>query len=297
MERASGNAVMRLGPLASRLLARRRRWLRWAAIAVAALAVVSAMAQLSRRPAPRPTAAPVGVHGQVPAPRFYGVAAQVPAGMRAVNLIVPAAAAFGGRLAPSSRVDVLAAFDVGPDRAVRRVLVSGIVLRVTPQFPASGGGAPSLLPPAEGRFGTAPFAEISLAVPTSREREVVMAQAFGRVFVAVEPTTTDAPPAGALRRLRERAATMPPSDGSLSLRSYLGLPPAASPGSPLPALMPASTGLLRAPGFPWAGGVGPWVARATDFTRDSARPSKVQDGRVAVEVIEGTSKRLAEVTP
>jgi len=297
MERASSNAAIRLGPLARRLLARRRRWLRWAAIAVAVLAVLSAMAQLNHRPAPRRTRAPVGGHGSVPAPRSSDVTSQVPAGMRAVNLIVPAAEIFGDRLLPRSRVDVLAAFDVGQDRVVRRVLASGIVLRITPQLSPSGTATPSLSPPADGRFGTAPFAELLLAVPVSREREVVMAQAFGRVFVTVGPTTIDAPPDGRTHGPRERAAAMPPSDGPLSLRSYLGLPPAAVPGSAPPARIPVSAGVAPAPGFPWPGGAAQRVAGAADFVGGSARPSMLRDGRLAVEVIEGTSKSITEVAP
>ncbi|HEV2439487.1 MAG TPA: RcpC/CpaB family pilus assembly protein [bacterium] len=295
MERASSNTAMRLGPLARRLLARRRRWLRWAAIAVAALAALSVMAQLGHRPAPRRTTVPVAVRGSIPAPRLHDVAAQVPAGMRAVNLIVPVAETFGGRLVPRSRVDVFAAFDVGQDRVVRRVLVSGIVLRITPQLSPSGAALPPVSPPADGRFSTAPFAEILLAVPASREREVVLAQAFGRVFVTVGPAAIDAPSNGRTRGPRERAAITPPFEGPLSLRSYLGLPPTAVPAVAPPALIPVSAGVPPVPGFP--GGAAPRAMSAADVARGAARASTRRDGRLAVEVIEGTSKSLAEVAP
>lgn len=295
MERASSNTVMRLGPLARRLLARRRRWLRWAAIAVAALAALSVMAQLGHRPAPRRTTVSVAVHGSIPAPRFYDVVAQVPAGMRAVTLIVPVAETFGGRLVPRSRVDVFAAFDAGQERVVRRVLVSGIVLRITPQLSPSGAAMPPISPAADGRFSAAPFAELLLAVPASREREVVLAQAFGRVFVTVGPAAIDAPSGGSTRGPRERAAITPPSEGPLSLRSYLGLPPAAGPGFAAPALIPVSAGVPPVPGSPR--GAAPRAMSPANFARGSSRPSTQRDGRLAVEVIEGTSKSLEEVAP
>lgn len=282
MERGSGKAVMRLGPLAQRLLARRRRWLRWAAIALAALTILCAAAQLHRRPAPRGTGTTAGnVPTQAPAPRVYGVAGVVPPGMRAVNLILPAAATFGARLAPGSRVDLLAAFDAGQDRAVRRVLASGIVLHVAPQSATGPTGVPSVAPSADGRFGTAGVAELALAVPEAREREIALAQAFGRMFVAVEPAGPGV-----------SSAAPPPPDDALSLRHYLGFPSGA-PATAVPAAFARGSGGLPAlpavPAVPWSLG-------------ESARPAMPADpgahrDAVTVEVIEGTTRTVVEVRP
>ena len=302
MESTSSSGAVRLGPLARRLLARRRRWLRWAAFALAALTILSAVAQFRHRPAPRRSPVPAhggAVHSPAPASRFYGVAAEVPPGMRAINLIVPAASTFGGRLAPLSRVDVLAAFDVGQDRAVQRVLASGIVLHITPQSAASASGTASPLPSAEGRLGPPPVAELSIAVPAAREREVVMAQAFGRVFVAVAPGAAVVPVRGAgARGLDCAAMPAPASAGSLSLRRYLDLPPAPGPSraSTGPAFLPPPLGLLPAPGFPWPGGAVVRPSSAPGSAHDAARPPDARHG-LAVEVIEGTARTVAEVTP
>jgi Flp pilus assembly protein CpaB len=298
MERASNNAAVRLGPLARRLLARRRRWLRWAAIALAALTILSAASQLHHRPPARRTGTPADrARVRTPAPRFDGVAGVVPPGMRAVNLIVPAAATFGGRLAPWSRVDVLAAFDVGQERAVRRVLTSGLVLHVTSQFAPAAAGAPSPLSPADGRFGPAPVAEVTLAVPVAREREVVMAQAFGRMFVAVEPTIGE-PQAKQTVRPHERSATAPlPADDALSLRRYLDLPAATSPVAGAPPPLPTSGSLPPLPALPWPPGAVPRPGAPADVSRDSARRPDARRGDVTIEVIEDTTRTLVEVLP
>jgi len=297
MERTSSSAIVRLGPLARRLLARRRRWLRWAAIALAALTILTAAAQLHHRPAIRRTGTPAdGVRARTPIPRFDGVAGVVPPGMRAVNLIVPAAATFGGRLAPWSRVDVLAAFDVGQDRAVRKLLASGIVLHVTPPFAPAGTGIPSP-PSADGRFGAAPVAEVALAIPAAREREVVMAQAFGRLFVAVEPTTAVESPAAGARRPRGLHTTPPSADDALSLRRYLGLPPAAPAVSVTPSFFPTAPGLLPYPALPSPPGAGPRPDAATGFSRDPVRQSEARRGDVTIELVEGTTRTFVEVRP
>jgi Flp pilus assembly protein CpaB len=299
MERTSGNAAVRLGPLALRLLARRRRWLRWAAIALAALTILSAAAQLHHRPPARRTGTAADrARVRTPAPRFHGVAGIVPPGMRAVNLIVPAAATFGGRLAPWSRVDVLAAFDVGQERAVRRVLTSGLVLHVTPQFAPAAAGTPSPLSPAGGRFGLAPVAEVTLAVPAAREREVMMAQAFGRMFVAVEPATIGGAQANETVRPHGRSATAPsPADDALSLRRYLGLPAAASPVAGAPPSLPTSGGLPPPPALPWPPGAMPRPGAPADVSRDSARRPDARRGGVTIEVIEDTTRTFVEVLP
>src|SRR5579859_1906426 len=278
MERTSSSAIVRLGPLARRLLARRRRWLRWAAIALAALTILTAAAQLHHRPAIRRTGTPAdGVRVRTPVPRFDGVAGVVPPGMRAVNLVVPAAATFGGRLAPWSRVDVLAAFDVGQDRAVRKLLASGIVLHVTPPFAPAGTGMPSPPPSADGRFGAAPVAEVALAIPAAREREVVMAQAFGRMFVAVEPATVVESPAAGTGRPRDLHAASPSADDALSLRRYLGLPAAAPAVSAIPSFFPTAPGLPPSP---------------ASFSRAPVRQSEARRDDVAIEVVEGTTRTL-----
>jgi len=299
MERTSSSAVVRLGPLARRLLVRRRRWLRWAAIVLAALTILSAAAQLHHRPAARRRGTPADrLRVPAAAPRFDGVAGVVPPGMRAVNLIVPAAATFGGRLAPWSHVDVLAAFDMGQERAVRRVLASGLVLHVTPQFAPAAAGAPSPPPSADGRFAAAPVAEVALAVPAAREREVVMAQAFGRVFVAVEPATVVESPAGGALQSHERCTTATlPADDALSLRRYLGLPAATPPVAVAPSLFPTSAGLPPPPALPWPPGAVPRPGAPAEFSRDAAPRSDARRGDVTIEVVEDTTRTVVEVRP
>ena len=298
MERTSSNAGLRPGPLARRMLARRRRWVRWAAIGLAALTILYAAAQLLHRPAPRRSGPPAdGTRGQPPVRRVYGVAELVPSGMRAVNLIVPAAATFEGRLAPASRVDVLAAFDLGQERAVRRVLASGLVLHVTPQLAPAPAGAPSP-PSADGRFGAAPVVEVALAVPAAREREVVMAQAFGRVFVAVAPAAIVEPSARGALRSHERSATAPSTaDDTLSLRRYLGLPAGTSPVAGAPSMFPPPAGLPPVPAVPWPQGAVPRPGLPADYSRASSRRSDARRGDVTIEVIEDTTRTVVEVLP
>lgn len=291
MERTSGSGVMRLGPLARRLLARRRRWLRWAAVGLAALTLLSAVAQLRHRPAPRQSG---GIRVQTAAaPRVVGVADVVPRDMRAVNVIVPAAATFDGRLAPGSRVDVLAAFDLGQDRAVRRVLASGIVLHVTPRT-APAAAVPPLS--GDGRFSGAAVDEVALAVPAAREQEIVMAQAFGRVFLAVEPTDALRSASNPSRPRPTRGAA---SDAALLLRRYVDLPPAAafSAGPPRWAGAPPSPPPLF--GWPAASGtVAPGHATwPSDPPRPSGQPSGIRRDDATVEVIEGTTRTTVEVSP
>jgi hypothetical protein len=252
---------VRLGPFARGLLARRRRWLRWAAAALAVLTILSAAAQLRRPPASRRGAAPAAnphrPATQVPA---AGGAARLPAGMGAMNLLVPAAAIFDGRLVPRSHVDLLAAFETGPDRVVRPVLTSGLVLSVVPRSAAAGAGSSDAL---GGRFTSAPLAELSIAVPVERERDLVMAQAFGWLYIAVRPEAS---------RLTEAAVRAGPGNRPLSLRTYLGLPPLAAPGN----------AAFRDP-----------ASRAAPAQRHVEHAA----GVVAVDLIEGTSRRTVEVTP
>ena len=293
MERMSSNTAMRLGPLALRLLARRRRWLRWAAIGLAVLTLLSAMGQIRHRPAPRRS----GVSGTMrvqPAapPRIIGVADVVPRDMRAVNLIVPEAATFGERLAPGSRVDVLAAFDMGQDRAVRRVVTSGVVLHVTRQ--AAPVAAPYSPPSGRvGRVGAAAVDEVALAVPAAREREIVMAQAFGRVFLAVEPMNT--PPALPPTAGRPRSSS---ADTALLLRGYVGLPAATMSSVAAPGWVGALPGPPPVLGWP----VPSRANLATpELLRGSTRSSEVLRGAArgdaAVELIEGTARTIVDVSP
>lgn len=299
MGRTSSNAVMRLGPLALRLLARRRRWLRWAAIGFAVLTLLSAVGQIRHRPVPRRSGVSGAVQVQpIAPPRIAGVADIVPRDMRAVNLIVPAAATFGGRLAPGSRVDVLAAFDMGQDRAVRRVVASGIVLHVAPQ--AAPAAAPlSPVSGAEGRLGVAAVDEVALAVPAAREREIVMAQAFGRVFLAVEPMGTLPSSSSSAGRPRPDASATPPAGTPLLLRRYVGLPAAATSS----AVQPGWAGALAGPppllGWPAVSRGVP--APPAALTRGSPRSSDTRPGArrgdAAVELIEGTARTIVEVSP
>ena len=187
----SDTRVIRLGPMAVRILARRRRWLRWAAVALLALAFWSAISHarrggavhsatvpvlVARRPVrsgrvlgpadlqvlPRPGAdlaapsprladavgqvalrplapgEPVAPGDLTPAVRYYGIAARVPAGMRAVSLVVPSAATFGGELAPRSRVDLIGAFEPARGQGVATLLATGVVLRVAAASASNG---------------------------------------------------------------------------------------------------------------------------------------------------------------
>jgi hypothetical protein len=201
---------------------------------------------------------------------------------------VPAAATFEGRLAPSSRVDVLAAFDLGQDRSVRRVLTSGIVLHVTPQPAASSAGFTTILSPPAERFGAVPVAELALAVPAASEREVVMAQAFGRVFVVVEPAATEVTDAGVGRRPHDGIA--PPLDDALSLRRYLGLPVDASR-----AAASSAAGVPPMPTFPGVPPLSPWPAPLGPKEPGPVRGAAADPNGVRVEIIEGTTRTVVEV--
>ncbi|HKX17352.1 MAG TPA: RcpC/CpaB family pilus assembly protein [bacterium] len=300
MGRTSSKAVMRLGPLALRLLARRRRWLRWAAIGFAVLTLLSAVGQIRHRPVPRRS----GVSGTTrvqPAapPRNIGVADIVPRDMRAVNLIVPEAATFGGRLAPGSRVDVLAAFDMGQDRAVRQVVASGLVLHVARQA-APAAASFSRLSGSEGRLGVAAVDEVALAVPAAREREIVMAQAFGRVFLAIEPTNTPPSPSPNAGRLRSDTHTVSSAGGTtLLLRHYVGLPAATTSSSGQPGWAGALAGPPPLLGWPVAPRANPATPAALlgGSTRSSNALPGAQRGDMAVELIEGTARTIVEVSP
>ncbi len=263
----SDDRVIRLGPLAVRILARRRRWLRWAAIALLALACWSAISHARRGNAARSAATPVliarrpvrsgrvlapadlqvvwrsgageravpparlaGAVGQValrsfepgepvapedlvPAVRYYGIAARVPSGMRAVSLVVPSAATFAGELAPRSRVDLIGAFEPARGQGVATLLATGVVLRVT------AASAPSrvVLSASTGSGGGAP-AQIEIAIPSDREREIVLAEAFGRIFITAHPLGAEPPSAQ--------------DGGPVALGSYLRLMPEAPPAVP-----------------------------------------------------------------
>ncbi len=302
------------GPMALRLLARRRRWLRRAAVALACLTAASALSQAGHRHASRPAGAaavvarrallpgqlirpadlvvtamerpPAGpvplssaedaagriaVRGlqageavtplnAVPPLQYYGVSARIPPGMRAMNLVVPRSATFGGELAPLSRVDLLGAFEVGQERAAATLLTTGIILRVAP------GGALDAT-------RQAAFAEITVAVPPAREPEVALAQAFGRLFVAVHSVAAGASHAGA--------------PGVVNLRRYLDLPPASPP--PVLALPPAPPAWHPGPGTPPAPGGGAIPARPPARPRAGAPPAWT------VEVIRGAERSRTEV--
>ena len=297
MERMSSSAVMRLGPLARRVLARRRRWLRWAAVGLAVLTLLTAAAQILHRPAPRRLVVSGSAPARTAVPRLIGVADVVPPGMRAVSLVVPAAATFGGRLAPWSRVDILAAFDIGQDRAVRRIVASGIVLHVATERAAS---AAATSPPAvEARLGGAPVAEIALAVPAAREQEVVMAQAFGRVFLAVDPTNP--PPLSTSGGPVPRAASAASTDAGLSLRRYLGLPETPASSAAAPGWMISPPVLPPAPPLAWPattrGGPRMPVTLPRAASPSSDTRSDVPHTEAAVEMIEGTARTVVEVSP
>ncbi len=244
--------VIRLGPRALEILARRRRWIRWVAAAVLLLAVLSAAGHFLRHTTPRAATVPVLVarralhRGQVlraadlrpvsdapgaaatgprprpedltgrvvtrdlasgeivtgrdvaPAVQYYGVAARVPAGMRALDLVLPPQAVFGGELAPGTRVDLLGAFAPERGQGFVTLLGAGTVLRIAEvRDPAPSGVSRAVVGPAQGSA-----VELEVAIPRERERELVLAQAFGRVYVAARPVVRDAAGiAGVLRLL------------------------------------------------------------------------------------------------
>jgi Flp pilus assembly protein CpaB len=327
---------IRPGPTTLRLLARRRRWLRWLAIALACLTAASAVVQLHDRPVPHgagvviviarrtlrrgrsirssdlgtavregpaagaaPFARPEDAVGRVairdlaageavtPANtlsllRYYGIAARVPRGMRAVDLVVPSAATFGGELAPGSRVDLVGAFNLGQDRIAASLLSTGIVLRAAwgraaPSTPSArlggvGGGA--------GEQQTS-LVEVEVAVPASREREVALAQAFGRIFVAVHSLVA--------------AASQAELSGSLDLRRYLGLPSVEAPATALPQVprvWPTGPFMTPKTGNPAR------VAPTSVHNRKTSLPPVGGPRRApmwTVEVIQGTQRSLTQV--
>jgi hypothetical protein len=292
---ASSSRGLPLRPLAVRFFTQRRRWMRWAAIALAVLTLLSAASQFGRKPvghhpaaapaapAPGPTSlTPEGrVRGEEGAYRrslpSRGAVFDVPADTRIVSVIVPASPA----VSPRSRVDVVAAFDTGQERVVRRILASALVLKVSV--------ASSSLSGTEGRFAGAPMAELSLAIPAGREREVVLAQAFGRLFVLV---------AGASRSVPSGA-----SEGTLSMRRYLGLPAAAMPSYPSAPLVFPPLAPFAPPAASWttaaargAAAAGHPRAQAPKADSGPADRAPVNAGSV-VEIIEGTGRSFVQVAP
>ncbi|GEM_PF-1208190 len=231
----------------------------------------------SGRVAAHPIAAGEAVTAEntVPVLRYYGVAARVPRGMRALNLVVPSSSMFGGELAPLSRVDLLGAFDLGQERAASALLATGVVLRASP---AHGAAAARPGVAGAGDFdGRGSLVELEVAVPQDREREVALAQAFGRILVAVHPLA--------------REAVHPAPSGSLTVRRYLGLPPVAPP---VPAVAPpAWPPVLRPPAADRGGG-----ARAAPPSRSGSAalvPRPARRPAWAVEVIAGAERSVQEV--
>jgi Flp pilus assembly protein CpaB len=223
---------------------------------------------------PENTASPV---------RYYGVAARVPRGMRAVSLLVPAPATFGGELVPQSRVDLLAAFELGQERAAATLLTSGIVLRISPErdtSPAPAGRLDAVVQGAANRPGG--LAEVVIAVPEGRERDVALAQTFGRLSLAVQPLSAEPAPAG------------PPA--VVNLRKYLNLP-ALIPGV---AVLPAMRSAVS-PSLPGSPGVivPPSPVRSEGTSESHPRntsPAKPAFGW-SVEVITGAGERSVEQVP
>jgi Flp pilus assembly protein RcpC/CpaB len=306
-----------LRPLAHGIAARPRRWMRWAAIALAALTLLSAAAQLHRRPAMRPKPAQSSsVRPHPAAVRAEATAIPAPAGLRAVTVPVPASAMPAGRLVPSSRVDVFAAFDTAQERVVRRVLSSALVLRASSVPPQAAGAA--------GRGGPPPAADVSLAIPVSCEPDVVLALAFGRLYVvAVSAESGPHTAADAMVENRGRAAMAqaepddqcgtalrgprsagdiggPADPDSLSVSRYLGLPPGRST-LPYPAVPPFVPEIMAFPPRTWP----PQDASATSprapawrQTPEPAPPAATAHDRVRiVEIIEGTARGFTEVPP
>lgn len=236
---------------------------------------------------------PVTSENAVSPVRYYGVAARVPRGMRAVNLVVPAASTFGGELAPQSLVDVLVAFEVGEERVAATLLTSGIVLRV-----GSGRDAP---PPPAGRLAALPetqagrpgsLVEVVVAVPEARGREVALAQAFGHIFLAVHALSAEA------------VASGPPT--VVNLRNYLNLPstPRAAMVPPLPGWRPPAAGMSQS--TIGSGGVSGGSGGLSGGPQSPARSpgpatprsEHVSQGPVwSVEVITGAGDRSVEQVP
>jgi len=328
MAKNSDARIVRLGPMAIRILARRRRWLRWAAIAVLFAVIAAAVSHGHRKGAAQASIVPTlvarrelhpghvlrpdelevvprlsaaGAHpfvraadavGQVvareiqvgdrvaaddllPVLRYYGVAARVPPGMRAVSLVVPPSATFGGELAPHTRVDLIGAFEPARGQPAAALLGTGIVLRVpAPREPAPFNQERPVAGAAVG--GVSPFVEIDVAVPRDREREIVLAQAFGRVFVTVHSATAESPRGG--------------TTGVLQLLPYLHLPPAG-----VASAVPVPVPTVRRPSS-----VGPRAALPPSVRRAPA-PQRATLPRETmptwvVDVIEG-DERFGEPVP
>ncbi len=217
----------------------------------------------------------------VPLLHYYGVSARVPPGMRAVNLVVPSAATFGGELTPQSRVDLLGAFAVGQDRAVATLLGSGIVLRVLADRgnQSTGLARPTAVnvPESAGQEGTR--VEVEVAVPEVREREVILAQAFGRIFLTVHPAAAEAP--------------HPAASGPLHLRRYLELPP-----EPRFSLPPVQTRLPQLPAASPAAGVraeSPYPPSAPQTGRSGVGKDVPGAALWTVEVIGGSGRSIETV--
>jgi len=321
--------VIRLGPLALKILAQRRRWVRWIAVSVLLIAIASAIGHVHRRVGARAAAVPILVarrllrpgqvvgagdlrlvarpsgpagasvlryvpedvagqvvvraiapgeaitrHDLVPVLQYYGVAARVPAGMRALDLVVPSPATFDGELVPGSRVDLLGAFEPERGQGFVTVLAPGTVLHVAASRDtvASGSGRVAVagLSVAEGSSS----AELEVAVPRDHERELVLAEAFGRVFVAVHPTA--------------RVASGEAPFGVLGLLPYLGAT-GRTGAAPVPSALVARLAPARpAAGRPRGSVAGPQAAGL----HPPARPGSVW----IVDVIEG-GERTEEAVP
>jgi len=320
--------VMGFGPLALQLLARRRRWFRWAAVGVLLMIIASAVAHVHRRPPARTAvvatvvtrrllepghvlrasdlrvvpdvlgAAGAGARllqvtdavGQVvvreiargeavanrdvvPALRYYGIGARVPPGMRALTLVVPPAAAFGGELFPGSRVDVIGAFNPERGQGFVTPLTTGIVLAVAAArdraAPGSGRIAVAGVPVGQASASV----DVEIAVPRDREREIVLAQAFGRIFVAVHPAPADAPGEAV--------------SGTLRLLPYLGVSRGGTGGRPVPEYVGAA---------PPGGAAVRLRAPAAGSDTVPARPQGSNAPMWVVDVIEGDA-RIGEAVP
>jgi len=203
----------------------------------------------------------------MPAVRYYGIAARVPSGMRAVSLIVPSAATFGGELAPRSRVDLLGAFEPARGQGIATLLATGVVLRVS-----AASAAPSrvALPASPGEGAGAP-AEVEIAVPTDRERVIILAEAFGRIFITAHPLGAEPPAAQ--------------HGGPVALRSYLGVAPET-----VPAVARASAG--PRPGALRSVAMSPVRAPRASAARAPAPPPAAW----IVDVIEG-DHRFGAIVP
>jgi len=316
--------VIRLGPRAIEMLARRRRWVRWVAAAVLLMAVLSAAGHLRRYATRRAATVPVLVarralhrgqalragdvrlvpdapgaaltgagprpedvtgrvvtrevapgemvtgHDVAPAVQYYGVAARVPAGMRALDLVLPPQAVFGGELAPGTRVDLLGAFAPERGQGFVTLLAAGTVLRVTAARDPVPSGVPRAALGPVGGAGSGSTVELEVAIPREQERELVLAQAFGRIYVAARPVARDA------------AGTA----GVLRLLPYLGAPEQG----------PAVPVVARSPIMPVGVPATPPRAGESVSRTPGAMPGPHPSAVWTVDVIEG-DHRTAETVP